>query len=95
MRVVIVGNGITVNTAASKVHRLNASSEIVIISEESRLLCSPCVVPHYVGEEITQGRVFIRKAKTSWILGAVLPLSSPTSSYVTGSVIVVDSGFLS
>jgi len=62
MRVVIVGNGIAANTAASRVRKLSPHAQVVILSEEPHSLYSPCVLPNYLGNEITRDRVFIKKA---------------------------------
>ena len=66
------------------------------------------IAPHYLETELTKGvrvsdKVFDgiikqiplrRFAKPEEILGTLLLLASPASSYITGSVIVVDGGFL-
>ena len=66
------------------------------------------IAPHYLETELTEGlraseKVYDglikqipmkRFGKPEDIIGAVLLLSSPASSYITGSVIVVDGGFL-
>ena len=66
------------------------------------------IAPHYLETEMTQGlmahdKVYERLvsqiplkrfAKPQEILGAVLLLASPASSYMTGSIIAVDGGFL-
>lgn len=66
------------------------------------------IAPHYLETEMTQGlmahdevyerivsQIPLRRfAKPREILGTVLLLASPASSYMTGSVIAVDGGFL-
>jgi len=66
------------------------------------------IAPHYLETELTKGlrasekvysglckQIPLRRfGKTSEIIGAVLLLSSNASSYITGTVIVVDGGFL-
>lgn len=66
------------------------------------------IAPHYLETELTKGLRASRKvyeglvkqipirrfAKPAEIVGTVLLLSSPASSYITGTVIVVDGGFL-
>ncbi len=66
------------------------------------------IAPHYLETEMTKklrdsdrvyegivGKIPLRRfAKPKEILGTVLLLASPASSYMTGSVIVVDGGFL-
>jgi NAD(P)-dependent dehydrogenase (short-subunit alcohol dehydrogenase family) len=66
------------------------------------------IAPHYLETELTKGlrasgkvyeglvkQIPIRRfAKPAEIVGTVLLLSSPASSYITGTVIVVDGGFL-
>jgi NAD(P)-dependent dehydrogenase (short-subunit alcohol dehydrogenase family) len=66
------------------------------------------IAPHYLETELTEGlraseKVYSglvkqiplkRFGKTSEIIGALLLLSSDASSYITGTVIVVDGGFL-
>lgn len=66
------------------------------------------IAPHYLETELTEGlraseKVYSglvkqiplkRFGKTSEIVGAVLLLSSNASSYITGTVLVVDGGFL-
>ncbi len=67
------------------------------------------VAPHYLETELTKGlrasekvydglvkQIPMRRfAKPKEVVGAVLLLSSPASSYMTGTVVVVDGGFLS
>ena len=62
MRVVIIGNGIAANTAASTVRRLDSQAEVVLVSEERVPLYSACVLADYLGEEIDRDRVFLKKA---------------------------------
>ena len=66
------------------------------------------IAPHYLETELTRGLMgsekvydalikkipLRRMGKTSELMGAVLFLSSDTSSYVTGAVIPVDGGYL-
>lgn len=66
------------------------------------------IAPHYLETEMTKGlraldktyegiirQIPLRRfAKPEEILGTLLLLASPASSYITGSVIVVDGGFL-
>jgi NAD(P)-dependent dehydrogenase (short-subunit alcohol dehydrogenase family) len=66
------------------------------------------VAPHYLETELTKGlrasekvydglvkQIPMRRfAKPTEVVGAVLLLSSPASSYITGSVVAVDGGFL-
>ncbi len=66
------------------------------------------IAPHYLETELTKGlraseevyeglvkQIPIRRfAKPAEVMGAVMLLSSPASSYITGTVIVVDGGFL-
>ena len=66
------------------------------------------VAPHYLETELTRGlrasekvydglvkQIPMRRfAKPTEVVGAVLLLSSPASSYITGSVVAVDGGFL-
>ncbi|MGB6065726.1 MAG: 3-oxoacyl-ACP reductase family protein [Desulfomonilaceae bacterium] len=66
------------------------------------------IAPHYLETEMTKklrdtdkvyegivGKIPLRRfAKPEEILGTLLLLASPASSYITGSVIVVDGGFL-
>ena len=66
------------------------------------------IAPHYLETELTKGlrasdkvysglskQIPLRRfAKTSEVIGAVLLLSSDASSYITGTVIAVDGGFL-
>lgn len=66
------------------------------------------IAPHYLETELTEGLRASKKvygglvkqipmrrfAKPAEALGTVLLLSSPASSYITGTVIVVDGGFL-
>jgi len=66
------------------------------------------IAPHYLETELTKelrasSKVYEgltnqipmkRFGKPNEIIGAVLLLASPASSYITGSVIVVDGGFL-
>ena len=66
------------------------------------------IAPHYLETELTKGlrasekvydglvkQIPMRRfAKPAEIVGTVLLLSSPASSYITGTVIVVDGGFL-
>jgi nitrite reductase (NADH) large subunit len=62
MRVVIVGNGIAANTAASRVRKLSPHAEVIILSEEPHSLYSACVLPNYLGNETTRDGVFVKKA---------------------------------
>lgn len=66
------------------------------------------IAPHYLETELTKGlrasekvydglvkQIPMRRfAKPAEVVGTVLFLSSPASSYITGTVIVVDGGFL-
>ena len=66
------------------------------------------IAPHYLETELTKGlrasekvydglvkQIPMRRfAKSGEVVGTVLFLSSPASSYITGTVIVVDGGFL-
>jgi NAD(P)-dependent dehydrogenase (short-subunit alcohol dehydrogenase family) len=66
------------------------------------------IAPHYLETELTKGlrasekvydglvkQIPMRRfAKPGEVVGTVLFLSSPASSYITGTVIVVDGGFL-
>jgi NAD(P)-dependent dehydrogenase (short-subunit alcohol dehydrogenase family) len=66
------------------------------------------IAPHYLETELTKGlrasdkvyeglvkQIPMRRfAKPAEVVGTVLLLSSPASSYITGTVIVVDGGFL-
>ncbi len=62
-RIVIIGNGISGNTALEAIQKYNSSSELVMISEEPYPEYSACVLPHYVSGDISRKKVFLKSLK--------------------------------
>ncbi len=51
MKVIVLGNGVAGNTAASTIRQLNKQAEITIVSEETFPEYSACALPHYISGE--------------------------------------------
>lgn len=60
VRIVIVGNGIAGNAAASGIRRYNRSSKIVIVSAENCPAYDPGALPYYVGGDVPRQVVFFK-----------------------------------
>lgn len=60
VRIVIVGNGIAGNAAASGIRRYDRSCEIVIVSAENCPAYDPGALPYYVGGDVPRKVVFFR-----------------------------------
>ena len=61
LEIVIIGNGIGGNSAASAIRKFDKDASITIISEESHPLYSPCAFHKYVAGEMEKGRLFLKK----------------------------------
>ena len=59
--IVIIGNGIAANTAASEIKRFNSQAQIIMVSEETLPAYSACVLPNYLCHEISREKVFLKK----------------------------------
>jgi len=62
-RIVIIGNGVSGNTAMEVMQRYKPSSEVAMISEEPYPEYSPCVLPHYISGDIKRKKVFLKSFK--------------------------------
>lgn len=60
MNVVILGNGIAGNTAASTIKKVKRSTKVTLISEERVPLYSACVFPDYISGELERKKVFLK-----------------------------------
>lgn len=60
MKVIIIGNGIAANTAGSIIRRLDARTDITLISEERYPLYSPCALPHYLAGQLQRRKLFLK-----------------------------------
>lgn len=69
MHVVVIGNGIAGNSAASQVRRLAPSSEVTIISEEKEPLYSACALAYVISGDITRDKVFIKSKEDYQVEG--------------------------
>jgi len=58
--IVIIGNGIAGNSAASVIHNFSPGYKIIMISEESEPVYSPCVFGAYIAGEIDKDRVYLK-----------------------------------
>ncbi len=63
MKVIIIGNGVTGNTASSTIRRLDSQAGITIISEETYPEYSACALPHYIAGELRRQKLFLRAKK--------------------------------
>src|SRR3990172_7813283 len=63
MKVIILGNGVAGNTAASTIRQLDKEAGITIISEETFPEYSACALPHYISGEHSRRRLFLRTKK--------------------------------
>lgn len=59
--IVIIGNGIAGNSAASAIRNFDKDVDIVLISDEKHPLYSPCAFYKYLAEEIEHSKLFLRK----------------------------------
>ncbi|MBI2850362.1 MAG: NAD(P)/FAD-dependent oxidoreductase [Chloroflexi bacterium] len=64
MKVLILGNGVAGNTAASTIRRLDSQADITIISEETFAEYSACALPHYISGEYGRRKLFLRTKKS-------------------------------
>lgn len=75
MHIILIGNGVAANRAASTIREINKNTNITLISEEIFPLYSACILPNYLSGEINRERVFLKsfedysKEKTKTILG--------------------------
>ena len=63
MNVIVLGNGVAGNTAASTLRQLDKEAAITIISEESFPEYTACALPHYISGEHSRRRLFLRTKK--------------------------------
>ena len=63
MHVVVIGNGIAGNSAASQVRRLVPSSKVTIISEQKEPLYSACALAYLISGDIIRDKVFIKSTE--------------------------------
>ena len=63
MNVIVLGNGVAGNTAASTVRQLDKEATITIISEETFPEYTACALPHYISGEHARRRLFLRTKK--------------------------------
>jgi len=61
MHIVVIGNGVAGNSAASIASKFNC--EITIVSEEAFPEYSACALPYYLSGEITRQHVFLKQDK--------------------------------
>lgn len=61
MHIVIIGNGIAANTAASTIRRLNNHAKITMISAETSPLYSACILADYLAGDIQREALFLKK----------------------------------
>ena len=64
MNVVIIGNGVAGNTAASTIRQLDKEANITIVSEEPFVEYSACALPHYIAGEYGRRKLFLRTKKS-------------------------------
>ncbi len=89
MNVVILGNGVAGNTAASTIRQLDKEAAITIISEETFPEYSACALPHYISGEHARRRLFLRTRKDyttekiKAILGQKVTAINPESKELT------------
>jgi len=62
MSVVILGNGVAANAAASAITASGRDLPITMVSAEAHPHYSACVLPHYLSGEIARERVFLKTA---------------------------------
>lgn len=60
MKYVIIGNSAAGVSAAQEIRRLDSSGEILIISKEKEPVYSRCLLPDYIGGELSKQQLFIR-----------------------------------
>lgn len=58
---VIIGNGIAGNSAESAIRRYDHAASITLISDERQPLYSPCAFHKFLGGEMEQGKLFLKK----------------------------------
>ncbi len=58
MKIVIIGNGIAGNEAASILRKLDHRNEITIISDEGLLQYNPCSLPYFAGGDVSGDMIF-------------------------------------
>ncbi len=63
MNVIVLGNGVAGNTAASTIRQLDKKATITIISEETFPEYTACALPHYISGEHSRRRLFLRTKK--------------------------------
>ncbi|MEK7354192.1 MAG: FAD-dependent oxidoreductase [Chloroflexota bacterium] len=89
MKVIVLGNGVAGNTAASTVRQLDKEAAITIISEETFPEYSACALPHYISGEHSRRRLFLRTKKDyatekiKAILGQKVTTIHPESKEIT------------
>lgn len=88
MTYVIVGGGVAGTTAAEELRKLEAGSEIVLISREQHPLYSRVLLPHYIKGKIERERVFLKKEswyqenKIEWLRGLEVVKCDPKNKFV-------------
>ena len=63
MKVIVLGNGVAGNTAASTIRQLDKQADITIISEDTFPEYTACALPHYISGEHSRRRLFLRTKK--------------------------------
>ncbi|GAH65664.1 unnamed protein product, partial [marine sediment metagenome] len=63
MHIVVIGNGVAGNNAASIAGKFNC--EVAILSEEAFPEYSACALPYYLSGEIARQRIFLNQDKRS------------------------------
>ena len=89
VKIVILGNGVAGNTAASTIRQLDSQGDITIISEETFPEYSACALPHYIAGEHPRRQLFLRAKKDyaaekiKTILGQMVTAISPENKTIS------------
>lgn len=89
MRYVIIGGGIAGTTAAEELRKIDAESEIVLVSEEQHVVYSRVLLPHFMKGKVPRERVFLKSEEwyqeksIEWIRGEMVVSLDTTNRFVT------------
>ncbi len=63
MRIVVIGNGAAGEAACSAIRSKNSEVMLTLVSEDPNPLYSPCVLPHYISEDLKRSQVLLKHLK--------------------------------
>ncbi len=62
MKIVIIGNGVAGNTAASTIRKADPEARITLVSSENQVHYSPCALPHYIAGKADRETIFLKNS---------------------------------